>query len=177
MSILQLGWDTNHFEALSYEYAAIQAVWLEALSNFNHSTPYGAMENSWCLKETRNYGHMLLYNSLINCIYQNHHCLKSITYMCLWSDALVFCRGCNHWRASCPLGNLYSFSNYYYTSPWGVGASLLQGVCIENRGDFHLHFSYFRIFLAKMRMLSLEKPVEKWETEEKKENYDWLKMN
>ena len=54
-----------------------------ALSNFNHSTPYGAMENSWCLKETRNYCHMLLYNSLINCIYQNHHCLKSITYMCL----------------------------------------------------------------------------------------------
>ena len=28
-----------------------------------------------------------------------------------------------------------------------------------------------------MRMLSLEKPVEKWETEEIKENYDWLKMN
>ena len=26
VSILQLGWDTNHFEALSYEYAAIQAV-------------------------------------------------------------------------------------------------------------------------------------------------------
>ena len=70
ITILQLGMDSNHYEAISNEFAAIKAVGLDHLTNLNNSTPYGDMATKWNTKQIENYGHMLLYSTLINCIYK-----------------------------------------------------------------------------------------------------------
>ena len=71
VAIIQLCTDTNHFEALSNESAAIQAIGLENLMNYMKGTPYGVMATNWTKRETSIYGLLLLYNALIKCIYEN----------------------------------------------------------------------------------------------------------
>ena len=63
VSLIQLGFDTNNYEALSNEFAAIKAGNLGMLSNINNGTCYGYMKTRWNTVEIRNYGKMLLHNA------------------------------------------------------------------------------------------------------------------
>ena len=47
IAILQIGQDSTNFEAASQEYAIIEAIGLQRLSNKNNATPYGAMKTIW----------------------------------------------------------------------------------------------------------------------------------
>ena len=69
VSILQLGLDTNHYEACANEFAALQAIGLQNLTNKNNCMPYGAMKYVWNCIETLNFGKMLLHNALLQAIF------------------------------------------------------------------------------------------------------------
>ena len=62
--LVQVGADTDNFEALSKEFALIKSVGLSNLTNFNNSTAYGEMR-SWNRKEVSYYGDYLLIKTLL----------------------------------------------------------------------------------------------------------------
>ena len=64
ISVIQLFSESNHYEAMSREFAMIKALGLNNLTNANNSHPYGVMGSSWNHQETVNFGNMTLYNSL-----------------------------------------------------------------------------------------------------------------
>ena len=75
--ILHLFTETNHFEAMSREFAIIKALGLNNITNVNNGSPYGAMQKEWNHFEVINYGNMLLFNALKMAINENprliHH--------------------------------------------------------------------------------------------------------
>ena len=70
VSILQVGNDTNHYEACSHEYATICAIGVDHITNVYNCTPYGAMK-SWNKTLTTNYGLMLIFNTLVQNMFTN----------------------------------------------------------------------------------------------------------
>ena len=61
--VIKLSMGISHFEALSKEYAVMNALGLGNLTNAIQGTPYGAMK-FWKRNEVINFGNMLLYIGL-----------------------------------------------------------------------------------------------------------------
>ena len=61
--VLHLFTESNHYEALSREYALIMSLGLNNLTNAINGCAYGAMKTDWNHFEIVNYGNMLLYNA------------------------------------------------------------------------------------------------------------------
>ena len=68
LAILQIGNDTNHFEACSKEFSVIKAIGLNHLTNKINAACYRDIKSKWSGIEVVNYGRMLLHNTLISCI-------------------------------------------------------------------------------------------------------------
>ena len=64
IAIIQIGQDSTNFEAASQEYAIIEAIGLQQLSNKNNATPYGAMKTIWNKNTIKIFGNSLLLNAL-----------------------------------------------------------------------------------------------------------------
>ena len=71
IDVLHLFTETNHYEALSREYAAIKTLGLNNLTNNINGSPFGVMLSKWNHFETLNYGNMILFNALKMAIHEN----------------------------------------------------------------------------------------------------------
>ena len=69
--ILHLFTETNHYEAMSREYAMIKALGINNVTNEINGSQFGAMKNKWNYFEITNYGNMILYNALKMAINEN----------------------------------------------------------------------------------------------------------
>ena len=61
--------ESNHYEALSREYALIKSLGLNNLTNAINGWAYGDMKTDW--NQIVNYGNMLLYNAFKMAIQEN----------------------------------------------------------------------------------------------------------
>ena len=64
VALLQIGQDTDNYEAALNEQAIIGAIGLENLTNINRATAYGSMKSEWSKHAVSNYGSMLLFSTL-----------------------------------------------------------------------------------------------------------------
>ena len=69
--VMHLFTETNHYEALSREFATIKSIGINNITNERNSSPFGDMKTKWNNFEILNYGNMILYNSLKMAIHEN----------------------------------------------------------------------------------------------------------
>ena len=69
--VMHLFTETNHYEALSREYATIKSIGINNISNDRNSSAFGEMKTKWNNFEILNYGNMILYNSLKMAVHEN----------------------------------------------------------------------------------------------------------
>ena len=64
IAVIQLFPETCEHEALSREFAIINGLGLENLTNIRNSTCHGVMKEAWSKKEIINFGNMIVYRAL-----------------------------------------------------------------------------------------------------------------